>query len=625
MNGNRALPIVIVGHVDHGKSTLIGRLLHDTGALPDGKVAALQEASRKRGMPFEWSFVMDALKVERDQGITIDTTRIRFASAARDYVIIDAPGHAEFLKNMLTGAAAAEAAILVVDVIEGMSEQTRRHAFLLKLLGIAEIIVAINKMDRCNYAKDAFDAAARAVTDYLAGLDLAAAAIIPISARNGDMIAHRSVPPSWYDGPTLLQALDALAGAADEADQPLRLPVQDVYKFDERRIIVGRIDSGRLRVGDRVRFSPGERSARIASLESWNAQPAVAACAGQSVGVTLDEDIFVERGQVASAPDAAPPAAARLKLRLFHFGDAPLQAGDAVKLQIGLAEHAATVEAIESVVDIVDLTRRGAEAIGRNDIADVVVRSRTPIAVETALQGRHLGRGILRRGYHIVAGFRVEAVLDAPSAAAVASAARHITPVAPAVSPAERGAAWGHAGGVLWLTGLSGAGKSTLALALERELFRRNDRAVLLDGDSLRRTLNADLGFGEAERAENVRRIGAVAQHLAESGMIAIVACIAPRRSHRARLRNELGALYHEVYVKAPLELCERRDVKGLYAKARRGEIASFTGISDLYEPPVAPELEIGTDVLTPAECLAHLLDYVDRALRPGDLRRLAS
>ena len=623
MNKNKALPIVIVGHVDHGKSTLIGRLLHDTGALPEGKVAALQEASRKRGMPFEWSFVMDALKVERDQGITIDTTRIRFSSDARDYVIIDAPGHAEFLKNMLTGAAAAEAAILVVDVVEGMSEQTRRHAFLLKLLGIREIIVAINKMDRCDYAKDAFGTIARAVGDYLAGLDLGAAATIPISARNGDMIAHRSVPPSWYEGPTVLQALDALAGAASEADGPVRLPVQDVYKFDERRIIVGRIETGRLRVGDRLRFSPGERSAGIASIERWNAQATVTAVAGQSIGLTLDEDIFVERGQVASAPDAAPYAASRLKLRLFHFGHAPLKAGDAIKLQVGLAEHAATVEAVESVVDINDLTRRAADAIGRNDIADVVVASRTPIAVETAAQGRHLGRGVLRRGYHIVAGFLVEAVLDALPQ--VAPAARCITPVPSAVSSGERSGVWGHVGGVLWLTGLSGAGKSTLALALERELFRRNYRAVLLDGDSLRRTLNADLGFSEADRAENVRRIGAVAQHLSDSGMIAIVACIAPRRSYREGLRHELGPSYHEVYVKASLDMCERRDVKGLYAKARRGEIASFTGVSDLYEPPTAPELEIGTDVLAPAECLEHLLDYVERAFRPGDVRRLAS
>ena len=342
-NHGRAFATAIVGHVDHGKSTLIGRLLHDTGSLPEGKVAALQEASRKRGMPFEWSFVMDALKVERDQGITIDTTRMRFRSERRDYVIIDAPGHAEFLKNMLTGAAAAEAAILVVDVIEGMSEQTRRHAFLLKLLGIREIVVAVNKMDRCDYARDAFDRVTVAVSSYLAGLGLAAAAIVPIAARHGDMIAHRSVPPSWYSGPTVLQALDTLADASDDVDRPLRLPVQDVYKFDDRRIIVGRIESGRLRVGDRLHFSPGGGSARIASIESWNAQAAVSAGAGQSIGVILNEDIFVERGQVASAADEVPLVARRLKLRLFHFGQAPLPAGDAGKLQIGLAEQPAAV------------------------------------------------------------------------------------------------------------------------------------------------------------------------------------------------------------------------------------------------------------------------------------------
>jgi len=622
MNQSRTFSIVIAGHVDHGKSTLIGRLLHDTGSLPEGKVAALREASRRRGMLFEWSFVMDALKVERDQGITIDTTRMRFKSALRDYLIIDAPGHVEFLKNMLTGAAAAEAAILVVDVVEGMGEQTRRHAFLLHLLGIREIVVAINKMDCVAYAQERFETVARAARTYLAGLDLEATAIIPISARQGDMIAHRSVPPSWYEGPTVLEALDALKGAGEDLDQPLRLPVQDVYKFDERRVVVGRIEAGWLRVGDRLRFSPGERSARIASLETWNAQPMVTAVAGQSIGLTLDEDIFVERGQVASAPEAAPLTARRLKLRIFHFGHAPLLPGDAVQLQIGLAEHAAVIEAVERVVDVNSLTSHAAAAVQRNDVADVVVTSRSPIAVDDPAQGRHLARGILRRGYEVIAGCLLEAALDVRQPAV---ALRHVTPVSSALTPAERGAAWGHAGGVLWLTGLSGAGKSTLAHALEKELFRRQWRAVLLDGDTLRQSLNADLGFSEHDRAENVRRIGAVARLLAESGMIAIVACIAPRAAHREAVRNELGSLYHEIYVKAPLAVCEQRDVKGLYAKARRGEIAGFTGLSDPYEPPQAPALEIGTDALTPAECLEHLVRYVEQALRPDNLHRLAS
>ena len=619
---SRAFSIVIAGHVDHGKSTLIGRLLHDTGSLPEGKVAALREASRRRGMLFEWSFVMDALKVERDQGITIDTTRMRFKSALRDYLIIDAPGHVEFLKNMLTGAAAAEAAILVVDVVDGMGEQTRRHAFLLHLLGIREIVVAVNKMDCVAYAQERFEAAARAVRTYLAALDLEATAIIPISARQGDMIAHRSVPPTWYEGPTVLEALDALKGAGDDLEQPLRLPVQDVYKFDERRIVVGRIEAGRLRVGDRLRFSPGERTARIASLETWSAQPMVTAVAGQSIGFTLDEDIFVERGQVASMPDAAPLVARRLKLRIFHFGQAPLMPGDAVKLQIGLAEHAATIESVDRVVDVNSLTSHTAATVRRNDVADVVVASRAPIAVDDPAEGRHLARGILRRGYEVIAGCLVEAALDVRQPAA---ALRHVVPVTSAVTPAERGAAWGHSGGVLWLTGLSGAGKSTLARALEKELFRRHWRAVLLDGDTLRHGLNVDLGFSDHDRAENVRRIGAMARLLAENGMIAIVACIAPRAAHREALRSDLGSLYHEVYVKAPLAVCERRDVKGLYAKARRGEIAGFTGLSDPYEPPQAPALEISTDVLTPAECLEHLVAYIDRALSASDVRRMAS
>jgi|HubBroStandDraft_1064217.scaffolds.fasta_scaffold22911_4 bifunctional enzyme CysN/CysC len=618
----RTLPIVIVGQVDHGKSTLIGRLLHDTGSLPEGKVAALEEASRRRGMPFEWSFVMDALKAERDQGITIDTTRIRFKSGQRDYVIIDAPGHSEFLKNMLTGAAAAEAAILVVDIMEGMSEQARRHAFLLKLLGLREVIVVVNKMDRCGHDRAAFDARAAEIRGYLAGLGLEPAAVIPISARDGDCMARRSEPLAWYTGPTMLEALDAIAGLPGAADQPLRFPVQDVYKFDDRRLIVGRIEAGRLRVGDRLCFSPGERAARIASIEGWNAPPTVTAVAGQSIGLTLDEEIFVERGQVASTEGSPPPVARRLRLRLFHFGRQPLALEDEVKLQVGFAERVATVETIERVIDVNDLTGRPAAAIARNDIADVVLVCRTAIAVDEAADGGHLGRGILRRGYDIIASVVVEAALDARQQPA---ARRHVTPVRSAVTQRERLEAWGHPGGVLWLTGLSGAGKSTLARAAEKELFHRGWRAVLLDADTLRHTLSTDLGFSEAERAENVRRIGAVAQLLAESGMIAIVACIAPRALYRERLRGELGSRYHEIYVKAPLSVCEQRDVKGLYAKAKRGEITSFTGLSDPYEPPAAPDLEVSTDVLNPQQCVAQLLDYVDRRFRPDDVRQLAS
>jgi bifunctional enzyme CysN/CysC len=512
---------------------------------------------------------------------------------------------------MLTGAAAAEAAVVVVDVLEGISEQTRRHTFLLKLLGIREVIVVVNKMDRCGYARAAFDALAAMVRAYLTELCLEPSAVIPISARDGDGITLRTKPLAWYTGPTMVEALDALTGLPSATDRPLRFPVQDVYKFDDRRIVVGRIDAGRLRVGDRLRFSPGERTARIASIEGWNAQPMVTAAAGQSIGLTLDEEIFVERGQVASAEDAAPASVRRLRLRIFHFGRQPLAVDDNVNLQVGLAERVATVESIERVVDVNDLSGRPAMAIGRNDVADVVVLCRTLIAVDPGGDGGAIGRGTLRRGYDIVASVIVEAALDARQ-----QVRRDVTPVHSAVTPAERAAAWGHPGGVLWLTGLSGAGKSTLAQALEKELFHRGWRAVLLDADTLRHSLNDDLGFSEAERAENVRRIGAVAQLLAQNGMIGIVACIAPRVIHRERLRRELGALFHEIYIKAPLAVCERRDAKGLYAKAKRGEIAAFTGLSDRYEPPSAPDLEVCTDVLSPQDCLDRLVEYVGREFR---------
>ena len=286
------LPIVVVGHVDHGKSTLIGRILHETGSLSEDKIEAIREVSRKRAMPFEWSFLLDALQAERDQGITIDSTQLRFQTAKRGYLIIDAPGHKEFLRNMVTGAAQAEAALLVVDATEGIQEQSRRHAFLLQLLGIRQLAVVVNKVDLIGYDAQAFEALATSITAYLGSLGLHAAAIIPISARRGDNIVEPSANTPWYRGPSVLAQLDAFAPAPGLADQPLRLPVQDVYKFDHRRIIAGRIESGRLRVGDRLTFAPSDKSARIASIESWNREtPQIAAVAGQSVAITLDDTI----------------------------------------------------------------------------------------------------------------------------------------------------------------------------------------------------------------------------------------------------------------------------------------------------------------------------------------------
>ena len=612
-----ALPIVIAGHVDHGKSTLTGRLLQETGSLTEGKVEAVREMCRRRGMPFEWSFVTDALQAERDQGITIDTSRVRFRWRGRPYILVDAPGHKEFLKNMVTGAAAAEAAILVVDVKEGLSEQTRRHAYVLQLLGIRHIAVAVNKLDAVDYRQAAFDAVRGDIEAYFAEIGLSAAAIVPVSARQGDGIVGLSRRTGWYDGPTLIEAIDRFPDPILPSEGPLRLPVQDVYKFDDRRIVVGRIESGRLRIGDQLAFLPGARRARIKSIESWNTTPTLSAAAGQPVGITVDEDIFVERGQVASHADTPPATATRLALRAFSFSAVPLRAGESFVLRLATAEYPVTIESIDGIVQIDALGRQAADNVGRHDIADLTVASPEPIVLDVGAAA--LRRGVLTRFAEIVAAFVINMPLPVPLPLPVSDPLpandRNLTPTRSSIAAAEREQAFGHAGGVIWFTGLSGAGKSTLAAALERSLFELGYHATLLDGDAMRQGLNADLGFSPAERTENVRRIGEVARVLAESGQVAIVACISPIRADRERIKSALGESFLEIYVKAGIETCRARDPKGLYGRALRGEIAGFTGISAPYEEPAAPALEIDTDQLAPPEATRRLVALIESRL----------
>lgn len=607
------LRIVIVGHVDHGKSTLIGRLLHDTGSLPDGKVAQVHEMSRKRGMPFEWSFVMDALQAERDQGITIDTTQIHFKTAQRPYVIIDAPGHAEFLRNMVTGAAGADAALLVIDVREGALEQSRRHAYLLHLLGVRQVAVVVNKMDQVQFNAFRFDGVAGQITGYLRELGIRPTAVIPVSARHGDFIVSRTEDVDWYKGPTVVEALDAFEPARAPLDQPLRFPVQDVYKPDDRRIIAGRIESGRLRVGDTLRFAPDHTTARVVSIEGWSAAPAIAATAGQSVGITLDKRVFVERGHVAVLDGTPVGTAYRLSVRLFWLAADTLAVGRALTLKLATAEHRVTVEAIDSVVDIEDLSTAPAKAVRRNEVAEVVLRSRSPVVLDRADELPRTGRGVLVDGHDVVGGC---IVLDYEDTGANLHAVGH------AVSPAERAAVNGHAGGILWLTGLSGSGKSTLALALERALFKRGWQVFVLDGDGIRKGLGAGLGFSPDDRAENIRRVAETARLFAEAGVVVIASLVSPARADRERARTIGGAAFHEVHVAADLATCEARDPKGLYRKARAGEIPAFTGVSAPYEAPESPELAVDTGTLSPTEALDRLLAYAVGAFGDGAASR---
>ncbi|MDE2380504.1 GTP-binding protein, partial [Bradyrhizobium sp.] len=315
-NGTTSMPngttrpqvrIVIVGHVDHGKSTLVGRLLHETGSLPEGKLEMLRAVSTRRGMPFEWSFLLDALQTERDQGITIDTTQIRFRTNSRDIVLIDAPGHAEFLRNMITGASQADGAVLIIDALEGVRDQTRRHGYLLHLLGVKQVAIVVNKMDRVDFSADRFGEISREISAHLKGLGITPSAVIPISARDGDGVAGRTDRIGWYEGPTVVEALDGLEPARPLEALALRLPVQAIYKFDDRRIVGGRIESGSLSAGDEIVIMPAGKIARIKTVESWPLTPVAGPQgAGRSVGITLDRELFIERGDVIAHASASP-------------------------------------------------------------------------------------------------------------------------------------------------------------------------------------------------------------------------------------------------------------------------------------------------------------------------------
>ena len=330
--------IVIVGHVDHGKSTLVGRLLHETGSLPEGKLEMLKAVSARRGMPFEWSFLLDALQTERDQGITIDTTQIRFRTRSRDVVLIDAPGHAEFLRNMITGASQADGAVLIIDALEGVRDQTRRHGYLLHLLGIRQVAIVVNKMDRVDFSADRFKEISDEISAHLIGLGVTPSAVIPISARDGDGVAKRTPRIDWYRGPSVVEALDALEPARPLEQLALRLPVQAIYKFDDRRIVAGRIESGHLSAGDEIVIMPAGKIAKIKTVESWPATPLHGSQgAGRSVGITLDRELFLERGDVIAHPGASPRDTRRLRARIFWLHDKPLTKGEQILIRLGRA------------------------------------------------------------------------------------------------------------------------------------------------------------------------------------------------------------------------------------------------------------------------------------------------
>ncbi|MDB5626820.1 MAG: adenylyl-sulfate kinase [Tardiphaga sp.] len=599
--------IVIVGHVDHGKSTLVGRLLHETGSLPDGKLEMLKAVSARRGMPFEWSFLLDALQTERDQGITIDTTQIRFRTRSRDVVLIDAPGHAEFLRNMITGASQADAAVLIIDALEGVRDQTRRHGYLLHLLGVKQVAVVVNKMDRVDFSAARFQEISDEISAHLVGLGVTPTAVIPISARDGDGVNARTANIAWYVGPTVVEALDALTPAKPLDELPLRLPVQAIYKFDDRRIVAGRVESGHLKSGDEIVIMPTGKIAVIKSVESWPVTPVAGVFgAGRSVGITLDRELFLERGDIIAHTGAAPRDTRRLRARIFWLHDAPLAVGQSILVRLGTKETRASVVAIEKAVDPGELAGVSATSIARNHVGEIDIALAQSVAADTYTDNPRIGRLVIEVGGRIAGGGLVLSVDAGQRALPV-----DIVPVESALRPDERSARYRHNGAVVWLTGLPGSGKSTLAKALERRLFGKGGSPVLLDGDTLRAGLNNDLGFSVKDRAENIRRLAEVATHLARNGHVAIVAAVSPAAEDRAAARRIADDLFREIHVSTPASVCEERDPKGHYAKARAGTLKGFTGIGNDYEAPAAAELVLDTST----RALADSADAIETML----------
>jgi bifunctional enzyme CysN/CysC len=609
------LKIVIVGHVDHGKSTFVGRLLHDTGWLPEGKLEQLEAAAKRRGVPFEWANLMDALQAERDQNITIDTAQIWFQTRRRQYVIIDAPGHKEFLKNMITGAAHAEAALLLIDAAEGVQEQSRRHGYLLHLLGIRQIAILVNKMDLANYAQERFREIASAFGAFLQTVGVTPACFIPVSARHGDNIAARSAAMPWWQGPTVLETLDQFEPAQPPTGQPLRFPIQDVYRFDHRRILAGRIEAGTLHVGDRLVFSPTNKVSAVKTIERWNAPASPQAEAGESIGVTLTEQVFVERGAVGALETHPPYELSRFKARLFWLGRAPMVGEKAYKLKLATQEVECQIEAIQSVMDssTLETLARAELRVGRNEVAELTLRTKRPIAFDTHTEIIPTGRFVLVDGLEVAGGGIITADNYPRRRADSLQKSHNLYWSRGKVTMSQRALRNGHAGRVVWLTGLSASGKSTISAELERELFNLGRQVYVLDGDNVRHGLGSDLGFSARDRKENIRRVGETAKLFADAGLVCITAFISPYREDRDMVRLLMApGTFIEVYVNAPVSVCEQRDPKGLYAKARANLIKDFTGISAPYETPLKPEIELRTDQLTVAESVARIVEYLN-------------
>ncbi|QMW22509.1 sulfate adenylyltransferase subunit CysN [Sandaracinobacteroides saxicola] len=604
------LRFITCGSVDDGKSTLIGRLLYDSRTIFADQLAALAADSARvgtRGVEIDFALLVDGLAAEREQGITIDVAYRFFSTERRKFIVADTPGHEQYTRNMVTGASTADLAVILVDARKGVLTQTRRHSFLVQLLGIRHVVLAVNKMDLVGYDQAVFE---RIVADYRAfadSLGMAAFTAIPMSGVHGDNIVAASAAMPWYRGPSLIGHLEAVEVDADrDAAGPFRLPVQWVNRPDAGfRGFSGLIARGRVAVGDRVRVLPGGHGSTVARIATADDDLA-AAVAGQAVTLCLADEVDCSRGCVIAAADDPPAAANAFEATLVWMADEALVPGRSYWLKLATQTVSATVQAPKYAINVNTLERLAAKTLELNGIGVAVVATDAPLVFEAYGDNRTLGGFILIDK-------RSNATVAAGMLSFALRRAQNVHWQAMDISREARARLKNQAPAVLWFTGLSGAGKSTIANLVEKRLHRMNRHTFLLDGDNVRHGLNKDLGFTEADRIENIRRVGEVARLMADAGLIVITAFISPFRAERDMVRAMLPAgEFIEVHVDTPLAEAERRDVKGLYAKARRGELANFTGIDSPYEAPLAPEIRIDTTAMS-AEEAAELI--VERLL----------
>jgi bifunctional enzyme CysN/CysC len=606
------LRFLTCGSVDDGKSTLIGRLLSDTRQIFEDQLAALERDSRKHGTTgddVDFALLVDGLEAEREQGITIDVAYRFFATPKRKFIVADTPGHEQYTRNMATGASTADLAIVLVDARQGILRQTRRHSVIASLLGIRHIVLAVNKIDLVDFDKAVFDTIVADYGQFSQTLGFRSVAAIPMSARYGDNVSKRSENMAWYDGPTLIEHLETVVVHDVANELPFRFPVQYVNRPNlDFRGFAGTIASGSIARGDEVVVAKSGTSVNVKRIVAHGGD-LERAVAGQAVTLVLDEEVEVSRGNLLVAPSARPQVADQFAANIVWFDEQALLPGRSYILRTETDQASATVTDLKYRLNINDFAQEAAKSLGLNEVGVVNISTRSPIAFDPFAENRSTGAFIL-----------IDRITNATVGAGMIQhslrRADNIHWQSLDVDKRARAALKGQRPAVFWFTGLSGSGKSTIANLLDKKFHATGRHTYILDGDNVRHGLNRDLGFTDADRVENIRRVAEVAKLMADAGLIVIVSFISPFKAERRLARELMSGEFVEVFVDTPFEECAKRDPKGLYARALKGEIKNFTGVDSPYESPENPEIHLKTLGRTPEE----MVEMVERWLIERDI-----